>query len=75
MEIKEALLTTSNYNRPGTKRTRTTAIACHYIGNPGTTVNGTGLTALGMQQKMPGMNTMTIGIIWELIVPWSLVCK
>lgn len=36
MEIKDALLTISNYNRPGTKRTRTTAIACHYIGNPGT---------------------------------------
>lgn len=36
MEIKEALLTISNYNRPGNKRARTTAIACHYIGNPGT---------------------------------------
>jgi len=36
MEIKNALLTISNYNRPGTKRTRTTAVACHYIGNPGT---------------------------------------
>jgi len=37
MEIKDTLLTISNYNRPGTKRARTTAIACHYIGNPGTT--------------------------------------
>lgn len=37
MEIKDALLTISNYNRPGTRRTKTTAIACHYIGNPGTT--------------------------------------
>lgn len=36
MQITDALLTVSNYNRPGTKRTRTTAIACHYIGNPGT---------------------------------------
>ena len=37
MVIKDTLLTVSNYNRPGTRRTRTTAIACHYIGNPGTT--------------------------------------
>lgn len=37
MEIKDSLLTISNYNRPGIRRTRTTAIACHYIANPGTT--------------------------------------
>lgn len=36
MQITDSLLTISNYNRPGTKRTRTTAIACHYIGNAGT---------------------------------------
>ena len=36
MEIKDMLLTLSNYNRPGTKRKSTTAVACHYIGNPGT---------------------------------------
>lgn len=36
MQITDALLTISNYNRPGSKRIRTTAIACHYIGNPGT---------------------------------------
>lgn len=36
MEITQALLTVSKYNRPGTKRANTTAIACHYIGNPGT---------------------------------------
>jgi len=36
MQITDALLTISNYNRPGTKRSSTTAIACHYIGNPGT---------------------------------------
>jgi len=35
MKIENALLTVSNYNRPGTKRANTTAIACHYIGNPG----------------------------------------
>ena len=56
MQIKEALLTVSNYNRPGTKRTNTTAIACHYIGNPGSSAqanrnwfeslkNGTGTKA------------------------------
>lgn len=36
MEIQKQLLTISKYNRPGTKRTKTTAVACHYIGNPGT---------------------------------------
>lgn len=36
MNITDALLTISNYNRPGTRRKNTTAIACHYIGNPGT---------------------------------------
>lgn len=36
MQIKDALLTVSNYNRPGSRRARTTAVACHYIGNPGT---------------------------------------
>lgn len=36
MNIDKQYLTVSNYNRPGTKRGRTTAIACHYIGNPGT---------------------------------------
>ena len=35
MEIKKQYLTISNYNRPGTIRPRTIAIACHYIGNPG----------------------------------------
>ncbi|HIQ73307.1 MAG TPA: N-acetylmuramoyl-L-alanine amidase [Candidatus Cottocaccamicrobium excrementipullorum] len=36
MNIEKQYLTISNYNRPGTKRARTTAVACHYIGNPGT---------------------------------------
>lgn len=36
MNIDKQYLTISNYNRPGSKRGRTTAIACHYIGNPGT---------------------------------------
>jgi len=56
MNITNALLTISNYNRPGTKRANTTAIACHYIGNPGTSAqanrnyfeslkNGTGIKA------------------------------
>lgn len=36
MNIDKQYLTVSNYNRPGTKRGRTTAVACHYIGNPGT---------------------------------------
>ena len=36
MKIDNQLLTISNYNRPGTIRPRTTAVACHYIGNPGT---------------------------------------
>lgn len=34
--IEQQYLTISNYNRPGTKRKNTTAVACHYIGNPGT---------------------------------------
>ena len=36
MEIDRQYLTISNYNRPGMRRSRTTAVACHYIGNPGT---------------------------------------
>lgn len=36
MKIDKQYLTISNYNRPGTKRLNTTAVACHYIGNPGT---------------------------------------
>lgn len=36
MQISDEILTISDYNRPGTKRTNTSAIACHYIGNPGT---------------------------------------
>lgn len=36
MNIDKQYLTISNYNRPGTKRGETKAIACHYIGNPGT---------------------------------------
>lgn len=37
MEIKEMLLT---HNRPRTKRTRTTAIAVHYVGNAGSSAIG-----------------------------------
>lgn len=36
MNISKQYLTISNYNRPGTKRKSTIAVACHYIGNPGT---------------------------------------
>lgn len=36
MIIDKQYLTVSNYNRPGARRDRTTAVACHYIGNPGT---------------------------------------
>ena len=36
MNIDKQYLTVSNYNRPGTNRGSTTAVACHYIGNPGT---------------------------------------
>ncbi len=36
MDIDKQYLTISNYNRPGTMRPRTTAVVCHYIGNPGT---------------------------------------
>ena len=36
MNIDKQYLTVSNYNRPGTRRGSTTAVACHYIGNPGT---------------------------------------
>lgn len=36
MKIEQQLLTVSKYNRPGTKRMNTMAVACHYIGNPGT---------------------------------------
>ena len=36
MNIDKQFLTVSNYNRPGIRRDRTTAVACHYIGNPGT---------------------------------------
>lgn len=36
MNIQKQYLTISNYNRPGSIRPRTTAVACHYIGNPNT---------------------------------------
>lgn len=36
MKIDKQFLTISNYNRPGSIRKKTSAIACHYIGNPGT---------------------------------------
>lgn len=36
MNIQKQYLTVSNYNRPGSTRPQTTAVACHYIGNPGT---------------------------------------
>lgn len=59
MEIKDALLTISNYNRPGTKRTRTTAVACHYIGNPGTSAQANrnyfeSLSTIGPQKEAKG---------------------
>ena len=37
MEITKMLLTVNPYSRPGTLRKRTTKIAVHYVGNPGTT--------------------------------------
>ena len=36
MKIDKQFLTISNYNRPGSIRKKTSAIACHYIGNPDT---------------------------------------
>lgn len=36
MTISKQFINVSNYNRPGIKRKSTTAVACHYIGNPGT---------------------------------------
>lgn len=37
MEITKMWLTVNPYSRPGTLRKRTTKIAVHYVGNPGTT--------------------------------------
>lgn len=36
MQITEKLLTVNKYSRPGTKRSKTTNIAVHYVGNPNT---------------------------------------
>lgn len=36
MNIDKQYITVSSYNRPGTRRDRTVAVACHYVGNPGT---------------------------------------
>lgn len=36
MKIQKQYLTVSSYNRPGITRPKTTAVACHYIGNPRT---------------------------------------
>lgn len=36
MEIIDKLLTVNRYTRPGTRRTRTTDVAVHYVANPGT---------------------------------------
>ncbi len=35
MNIIEKLLTVNKYSRPGTKRAKTTAVAVHYVANPG----------------------------------------
>lgn len=37
MKIEQKLLTINPYSRPGTKRSKTTKIAIHYVGNPGST--------------------------------------
>ena len=36
MEITDMLLTVNRYTRPGTRRTKTTKVAVHYVANPGT---------------------------------------
>lgn len=36
MKIDKQYLTVSDYNRPGTSRSKTMAVACHYVGNPNT---------------------------------------
>ncbi|WP_050698012.1 peptidoglycan recognition protein family protein [Anaeromassilibacillus senegalensis] len=37
MDIKKDLLTINSYSRPGTKLSKVTKIAVHYVGNPGST--------------------------------------
>lgn len=57
--IERQYLTISNYNRPGTKRKNTTAVACHYIGNPGTSAQANrnyfeSLRTVGPQKESKG---------------------
>lgn len=40
MQITQMLLTINKYSRPGTQRKKTTKIAVHYVGNPGSTATG-----------------------------------
>lgn len=72
MQIKDALITVSNYNRPGTKRAQTVAIACHYIGNPGTSAqaNRNWFESLSKTKETKASCHYIIGLqgeIWRLI--------
>jgi N-acetyl-anhydromuramyl-L-alanine amidase AmpD len=59
MNINKQLINISNYNRPGTKRKNTIAVACHYIGNPGTSAQNNrdyfeSLRTVGPQKEARG---------------------
>ncbi|MDD3251901.1 MAG: N-acetylmuramoyl-L-alanine amidase [Lachnospiraceae bacterium] len=69
MQIREALLTVSNYNRPGSKRVRTAAVACHYIGNPGTSAqaNRNWFESLSKTHETKASAHYIIGLDGEII--------
>lgn len=69
MKIQKQYLTVSSYNRPGTTRPRTTAVACHYIGNPGTSAqaNRNWFESLGKTHETMASCHYIIGLDGEIL--------
>ena len=69
MEIDKQYLTVSNYNRPGARRGSTTAVACHYIGNPGTSAqaNRNYFESLRTTHTTKASAHYIIGLLGEII--------
>ena len=69
MNIQEAFLTKSPYNRPGTVLKKVTAIAWHYVGNPGTSAlnNRNYFENLGKTHTTYASSHFIIGLEGEIL--------
>lgn len=69
MNIEKQYLTVSKYNRPGSVRPRTVAVACHYIGNPGTSAqaNRNWFESLGKTHETKASCHYIIGLDGEIL--------